>query len=194
LLQCRQAIYSHDNPTFHVGLFKAISGLVEDVVLSLDSTRLMDGKAESRNTKEGTVSQEMQSLLLQLLPENPAAPGLRDGARGLLRVTDFVTQREFERTALYNEIMRPNDVRYQLLIPLDMPGHIAAVSISRRSQFSQSETKKLHLFSPHLVRFNAPAITRLRAFASDVHSELLRSWSAPQNALSLADSGNVTVR
>ena len=178
LLNAVEYIYSQDNlSTFHVSLFKAISGLVEDVVLSMDSTRLMDGKAESRNTKEGTMSQEMRSLLLQLLPENPAAPALRAGARGLLRVTDFVTQREFERTALYNEIMRPNDIRYQLLIPLELPGHIAVVSINRRSHFSQAESRKLRLFSPHLVRAhcNAQTITKLRAFASDVpQPELLR--------------------
>jgi DNA-binding CsgD family transcriptional regulator len=178
LLNAIECIHSQDNlSTFHVCLFQAISGLVEDVVLTMDSTRLMDGKAESRNTKEGVMSQEVQSLFLQLLPENPAAPALRDGARSLLRVTDFVTQREFERTALYNEIMRPNDVRYQLLIPLEMPGHIAAVSINRRSHFSQSEIRKLRLFSPHLVRAlrNAQTITRLRAFASDVPKpELLR--------------------
>ena len=70
---------------FHLCLFQAISGLVEDVVLTMDSTRLMDGKAESRNTKEGVMSQDMQALLLLLLPENPAAPALRTGARGLLR-------------------------------------------------------------------------------------------------------------
>jgi hypothetical protein len=117
LLNAVESIHAQDDlSTFHVCLFQAISGLVEDVVLTMDSTRLMDGKAESRNTKEGIISKQMQSLLLLLLPENPAAPALRTGARGLLRVTDFVTQRDFERTALYNEIMRPNDVRYQLLI------------------------------------------------------------------------------
>ena len=85
----------------------------------MDCTRLRDGKPESRNTREGVVSQEMQSLLLKLLPENPAAPALRRGARGVLSLNDFVTQREFERTALYNEIMRPINVRFQLLVPLE---------------------------------------------------------------------------
>jgi DNA-binding CsgD family transcriptional regulator len=178
LLNAVECIHAQDDlSTFHVCLFQAISGLVEDVVLTMDSTRLMDGKAESRNTKEGIASQEMQSLLLLLFPENPAAPALRNGARGLLRVTDFVTQREFERTALYNEIMRPNDVRYQLFIPLEVPGHIATISINRRSHFFQDEIEKLRLFSPHVVRahFNAQTITRLRAFASDVpQPELLR--------------------
>jgi len=144
----------------------------------MDYTRLIDGKAESRNTKEGIVSKEMQSLLLLLLPENPVAPALRNGARGLLGITDFVTQRDFERTALYNEIMRPNDVRYQLLIPLELPGYIATVTINRRSHFFQGEIKKLRLFSPHLVRahLNAQTITRLLAFASDVpQPELLRN-------------------
>ena len=179
LLNAVEYIHAQDDlSTFHVCLFQAISGLVKDVVLTMDYTRLIDGKAESRNTKEGIVSKEMQSLLLLLLPENPVAPALRNGARGLLGITDFVTQRDFERTALYNEIMRPNDVRYQLLIPLELPGYIATVTINRRSHFFQGEIKKLRLFSPHLVRahLNAQTITRLRAFASDVpQPELLRN-------------------
>ena len=64
------------------------------------------------------MSREMQSLLLKLFPENPMAPALQKGAQGLLEATDFISQRQFERTALYNEIMRPNGVRYHLLIPL----------------------------------------------------------------------------
>ena len=86
LLNAVECIHAQDDlSTFHVCLFQAISGLVEDVVLTMDSTRLMDGKAESRNTKEGIASQEMQSLLLLLFPENPAGPALRNGARGLLQ-------------------------------------------------------------------------------------------------------------
>jgi DNA-binding CsgD family transcriptional regulator len=136
----------------------------------MDCTRLSDGKAASRNTKEGLISQEMQSLLLKLLPGNPAAPALRKGVRGVLNINDFVTQREFERTALYNEIMRPIDVRYELLVPLEMPSYIATVSVNRRSPFSRDEVRKLHLFSPHLVRayLNAQAIKRLRALATGV--------------------------
>ena len=168
LLDAIECVYAHEDlATFHFSVFQAISGLVKDVVLSMDSTRLRDGKAESRNTKEGFVSQEMQSLLLQLFPENPAAPALRRGARRILSINDFVTQREFERTALYNQIMRPLDVRYQLLVPLEVPSYIAAVSVSRRSPFSRHEIGKLHLFSPHLVRacLNAQAIKRLRTLA-----------------------------
>ncbi len=171
LLDAIECVYAHEDlATFHLGVFQAISGLVKDVVLSIDSTRLRDGKAESRNMKEGFVSQEMQSLLLQLFPENPAAPALRRGARGVLSINDFVTQREFERTTLYNEIMRPIDVRYQLLVPLEVPSYIATVSVNRRSPFSRDEIRKLHLFSPHLVRayLNAQAIKRLRTLAPDV--------------------------
>ena len=76
------------------------------------------------------MSREMQSLLLKLFPENPMAPALQKGAQGLLEATDFISQRQFERTALYNEIMRPNGVRYHLLIPLKLPGHIVATSVN----------------------------------------------------------------
>ena len=171
LLDAVECVYSHENlATFHLSAFQAISGLINDVVISVDCTRLRDGKPESRNTREGVVSQEMQSLLLKLLPENPAAPALRRGARGVLSLNDFVTQREFERTALYNEIMRPINVRFQLLVPLEVPGYVAAVSVNRRSHFSREEIRRLRLFSPHLVRayLNAQAFTKLRALASDV--------------------------
>ena len=178
LLDAIECVYSHENlATFHLSAFQAISALVKDVVLTMDSTRLRDGEAESHNTKEGAVSQEWQLLLLQLFPQNPVAPGLRKGARGVLSINEFVTQREFERTALFNEIMRPIDVRFQLFVPLELPGYVATVSVNRRSPFFRGEIRKLRLFAPHLVRAhsNARAITRLRSLASDVPQlDLLR--------------------
>ena len=188
LLDAIECVYAHEDfATFHLSVFQAISGLVKDVVLSMDCTRLSDGKAASRNTKEGVVSQEMQSLLLKLLPDNPAAPALRKGVRGVLNINDFVTQREFERTALYNEIMRPIGIRYELLVPLEMPSYIATVSVNRRSLFSRDEVRKLRSFSPHLVRacLNAQAITKLRALASNVPQlELLQDLGlTPQESL-----------
>jgi DNA-binding NarL/FixJ family response regulator len=88
----------------------------------------------------------------------------------VLSINEFVTQREFERTALFNEIMRPIDVRFQLFLPLELPGYVATVSVNRRSLFSRDEVRKLRLFSPHLVRayLNGQAITKLRALASNV--------------------------
>ena len=65
------------------------------------------------------------------ISENPVLPAIRDGAEGLLAITDFVTQRQFERTAFYNELMRPNNVRYEVLIPLKPKDHIATVTVNR---------------------------------------------------------------
>jgi DNA-binding CsgD family transcriptional regulator len=177
LLCAIESIYRREDlSTFHTGVFEAIAELVEDVVISVDSTRLGDGKAETRNTLEPIMSREMQSLFLKLFPENPMAPALQKGAQGLLEATDFISQRQFERTALYNEIMRPNGVRYHLLIPLKLPGHIVATSVNRHSRFSADEMKRLRLFTPHLVRAHVgvQTITRLRTLASDAPSvELL---------------------
>jgi len=90
--------------------------------------------------------------------------------QGLLAITDFTTQRQFERTRLYNEIMRPNRVRYELLIPLELPGHIATVTINRGQHFFPTEVQTLQLFAPHVLRahLNAQTITSLRGFASEV--------------------------
>jgi hypothetical protein len=45
-----------------------------------------------------------------------------------MTITDFVTQREFERTGLYNEVWRPYNIRFEWAIPLELRGNVVVVT------------------------------------------------------------------
>ncbi len=54
LLDAIECLHAQDSlTTFHLGVFKAIAALVEDVELTMDRIPLVDGKLESRHTQEG---------------------------------------------------------------------------------------------------------------------------------------------
>jgi DNA-binding CsgD family transcriptional regulator len=171
LLDAIECIHAQDNlTTFHLGVFKAIAALVEDVELTMDRIPLVDGKLESRHTQEGFVTQEQQSLLVKLIPQNPMLPAVSHGARGLMTITDFVTQREFERTGLYNEVWRPYNIRFEWAIPLELRGNVVMVTVNRGSRLLPSEVQTLRLLSPHLAQAHLKAqnLARLQGFASEV--------------------------
>ncbi len=171
LLDAIECLHAEESlTTFHLGAFKAIAALVEDVELTMDRIPLVDGKLESRHTQEGFVTQEQQSLLVKLIPQNPLLPAVSHGARGLMTITDFVTQREFERTGLYNEVWRPYNIRFEWAIPLELRGNVVMVTVNRGSRFLPGEVQKLRLLSPHLAQahLKAQTLARLQGLASEV--------------------------
>ena len=178
MLDAIQCIHAQDTlRTFHLGVFEAIGALVEDVEVTMDRIPLADGKLDSRHTQEGLVTQEQQSLLLKLIPQNPMLPAVAHGSRGLMTITDFVTQREFERTGLYNEVWRPYNIRFEWAIPLELRGNVVMVTVNRGSRFLPDEVEKLRLLSPHLAQAHSKAqtLTRLQRSAAAVpHPEVLR--------------------
>jgi DNA-binding CsgD family transcriptional regulator len=179
LLDAIECVHAQDHlTTFHLGVFEAIAALVENVELTMDRIPLADGKLESRHTQEGFVTQEQQSLLVKLIPQNPMLPAVSHGARGLMTITDFVTQREFERTGLYNEVWRPYNIRFEWAIPLELRGNVVMVTVNRGSRFLPDEVQKLRLLSPHLAQahMKAQTLTRLQGLGPEVpRPELLRN-------------------
>jgi hypothetical protein len=154
----------------------------------MDRIPLVDGKIESRHTQERFVTQEQQSLLLKLIPQNPMLPAIGHGTRGLMTITDFVTQREFERTALYNEVWRPYNLRFEWAIPLVLRGNVVVVTVNRGSHFLPSELQKLRLLSPHMAQahLNAQTLARLQGLALEVpRAALLRNLGLTLNTYSV---------
>jgi len=87
-----------------------------------------------------------------------------------MTITDFVTQREFERTGLYNEVWRPYNIRFEWAIPLELRGNVVVVTVNRGSQLLASEVQKLRLLSPHMIQAHLKAQTfaKLQSLASEV--------------------------
>jgi DNA-binding CsgD family transcriptional regulator len=89
------------------------------------------------------------------LQEHPliAHSGMKD-VGGSLRISDFLTQTQFHRLALYNEYYRPLNVEYQLgtIISID-PKKIVALGLDRdHPDFSENERLCLDILRPHLAQ------------------------------------------
>jgi len=86
------------------------------------------------------------------------------------KISDFLTQREFHRLALYNEFFRKIGVEYQIVIGLPAPSpRVGGVALSRKGpDFSERERMLLSVLQPHIVQAhrNAEAFSRVKREAT----------------------------
>jgi DNA-binding CsgD family transcriptional regulator len=80
--------------------------------------------------------------------EHPAFPLLLTGETRPLRLSDLMCARQLRRTNLYNELWKPVDVQYQIVIPLPSRDATTALSILRGGKdFSDEEMGAAQLFA-----------------------------------------------
>lgn len=83
-----------------------------------------------------------------------------------LRISDFLSQRQFHRLGLYNEFYRPLSVEDQMAFALPTPPpHIIGIALNRsRRNFSERDRLLLNLLRPHLIQAyrNAEAVTQMQ--------------------------------
>ena len=95
----------------------------------------------------------------------PLFTAYRRGEASAVKISDFLTQRQFHRTALYNEFYRRIGIEYHASKGLPGPsGLVTAISIlRRRKDFTERDRIVLNLLGPHLNQSyrNAATITRL---------------------------------
>ena len=157
-------------------LFSAVRGLVPDSRLSIDQLDLKTDVVMSVSSEDRLFSEELKRKIVELMPSHPVMPAVRAGARGAIRVTDCITQRQFRNTPHYRETMVPAGLRYQTVVTLDIPGKIAGMTVNR-DEISRKEAMRLDLMAPQmaLAHRNARAFTALkRATAQLVPSDELQ--------------------
>jgi hypothetical protein len=89
----------------------------------------------------------IKKRVLELMPTHPAMPAYKAGARGAIRVTDCITQRQFRETPQYRETLLPVGLRYQTVVTIDIPGKIAGMTVIRARDFTDKEAILLHVAS-----------------------------------------------
>jgi len=87
-----------------------------------------------------------------------------------IKLSDFLTQRQFHRLGLYNEFFRPLDTEYQMTASMapQWPFVIDIALNRRRRDFSERDRLLLNLVRPHLVQAyqNAQAVTQMQQEAT----------------------------
>jgi DNA-binding CsgD family transcriptional regulator len=116
------------------------------------------------------ISSEIKKRIVELVPTNPVMPIARTGAKGAIRLTDCISHRQFEQTALYLDVFVPLGIRHQTVVTLDIPGHIAGVTVNRDKDFTGEEALLLSLAAPQLAlaHRNLQRIEALRAAANEI--------------------------
>jgi DNA-binding CsgD family transcriptional regulator len=171
LLGSLERIHSAESlQQFPTIVFSALGDLVEASVFSLDTFNLKTGEVISATSDRVPISPEIKKRIVELVPTNPVIPIARTGAKGAIRLTDCISQRQFEQTALYLDVFVPLGIRQQTVVTLDIPGHIAGVTVNRDKDFTGEEALLLTLAAPHLAlaHRNLQRIEALRAAANEV--------------------------
>jgi hypothetical protein len=99
--------------------------MVPDAGCSLDQLDLKTGIVTEITNAKLVFPEQIRKRVLELMPSHPVMPTVKPGARGAIRVTDCITQRQFHQTPHYVETLRPINIHYQMLVTLDIPGTIA---------------------------------------------------------------------
>jgi DNA-binding CsgD family transcriptional regulator len=78
----------------------------------------------------------------------------RTRAGQALKISDFLTQRQFHRLGLYNEFFRRVDVEHQMAFTLPAPSPVMiGIALNRsRADFTERERFCLDLLRPHLIQ------------------------------------------
>lgn len=94
----------------------------------------------------------------------PLFRSYRRGAGSAVKISDFMSQRQFRRTAIYNEFYRPAGIEHQIAKGLPGPAGIVTVTgiVRRQRDFSERDRLVLNLLRPHLNQAYGNAATYSR--------------------------------
>jgi hypothetical protein len=116
-----------------------------DAGCSLDQFYLKTGIVTDITNANLVFSEATKKRVLELTPSHPAMLAYKAGRRGVIPVTDCITKRQFRNTPHYRETLRPAGFRYQVVITLDIPSKIAAMTVNWPTDFTDKELTLLHL-------------------------------------------------
>jgi DNA-binding CsgD family transcriptional regulator len=169
LMQALEQIHSaRELATLPKSLFSAVRALVPGAVFTIDELDLTTGVVTELTSVERLFPQDIKKRVLELMPTHPAMPAYKAGARGAIRVTDCISQRQFRETPHYRETLLPVGLRYQTIVTLDIPGKIAGMTVIRDNNFTDKEATLLQFIAPQiaLAHRNALAFTALKRAAA----------------------------
>ena len=161
---------AHNLEQFPATVFCALGEIIPGAIFSLDTLNLKTGEVVSATSNNTAVSPEIKNRIVDLIPTHPVMPLVRAGAKGAIRITDCISQRQFEETALFFDVFVPLGIRRQTVVTLDIPGHIAGVTVNRDLDLTEEEALLLSLIAPNvaLAHRNLQRMESLKAAAEQV--------------------------
>ncbi len=141
----------------------------------------------------------LKEMFNRNLHEHPliAHSGLND-SRSSVKISDFLSQQQFHRLAIYNEYYRPLNVEYQLGTTISInKRQIIAFGLDRDSpDFSEDDRMCLDILRPHLVQAyrNAHTVGLMKHVIEGFGKKLMMVPRSGQIQLNVDDSWRILAR
>lgn len=161
LLDFLRAGYTcHDQEAFVTHLLSGISTLIPSEVTSYTEIDLRTGPVEA-STRVMPIDArfpEDREIFAAHMAEHPIVTYWQQTGDGrALKISDFLTQRQFHRLGLYREFYRQEGVEDQMTTMLPArPPRLIGIGLHRgRRNFSERDRLLLNLLRPHLVQVHS---------------------------------------
>ena len=135
---------------------------------------------------QATAQPEVQKILQQHLKEHPLVEYYARTSDGRsIRLSDFITQRQFHDLGLYDEFYKPLNIEYQMTTSIVIGRrNIMGIALSRKlNDFSENERLALDLLRPHLVQ----AYRSIRT----INVAYRNCWESEKEFITLNRSGQI---
>ncbi|TLD71952.1 helix-turn-helix transcriptional regulator [Phragmitibacter flavus] len=156
LLEALERLHCHQAGPFHQRLFDATKTLFKECGQAFEIFSTTEAGGHSLQTDITFPASYSQNEFFERIGElvqlqHPGYQLLMLGHMDVFRMSDLLSQRQFQRTDLYNEVFIPMDKRYQLAIPFVSAGGFGALTLNRRDRdFSDTELALAIPFARHV--------------------------------------------
>jgi DNA-binding CsgD family transcriptional regulator len=152
-----------DVHAFGAGVVAGLRRLIPADAVAYNEIDFSVGKAIAVVDPPEIVAGGAMQALARYGSQNPlVAHAIREPLIRALKISDFVSRREFRRTDIYDCLFRPAGLEYQMACGLPGPrALVVGISINRCSRdFSERDRALLDLLRPYLVQAHARATAR----------------------------------
>jgi DNA-binding CsgD family transcriptional regulator len=168
---------------------RALAGLEKLIpcdILSYNELELRQRRVLAISRPNGVFTADNFATFERLAPQNPLISHYARTSDGRpLKISDFVSQRQFHRLELFQELYRHVGAEYQLAVTIPSPPSIViGIAFNRqRRDFTERERDLLTVVRPHLAYAYKTIAARTRICA--VRSGLERALEANDRAIVL---------
>jgi DNA-binding CsgD family transcriptional regulator len=171
VLDAVHRLYSvRDAREFPTMMMSVAEELVPCVNISFDAIDLATGQPTNAFLRPQPMTrEEFMARWQALCHEHPGIAFLeRGGKASVFTITDFLSQRQFRESALFQELFRPLGCDCQMGVILPVPGHVVGMAMNRDQDFAAGEREIIELLHAHFLQAfqNAQLFTSLRGHAA----------------------------
>jgi DNA-binding CsgD family transcriptional regulator len=139
---------------FGADLIRLMSELIPATIIAYDQIDELSGTYElAHNTPvDAADTTQILTRLQEVYRQNPIYGYIQSGGQErVVDIDDLCTQRELQRTDLYQDIFKPFGIRHQVNVLLPREGWITSLTINHDRAFTAEQHQLLTLASRHIT-------------------------------------------